>query len=295
MRPGTLCRGRIGDADSVPMYYRIFRWFPKSAFSRMMGLLASISWPGLVLRTVISVYVRVYRIDMSAFVVPDGGFRCFNEFFTRPLREGARPVDADDSAIVSPVDGTVVECGRVREGRLIQAKGRLFELRDLLADDPAWASYDGGLFLTLYLSPRDYHRIHTPYEGRVTRFRYVPGELWTVSPAGFHGVPGLFARNERLISFLETTLGELAVVKVGATVVGKIRVVYHDAESNLRGAQARAVTLPQPAHLAKGAELGRFELGSTVILLLPPGAAELLPLQPGDEVRMGETIARRQQ
>ncbi|MBI3993985.1 MAG: phosphatidylserine decarboxylase [Candidatus Lambdaproteobacteria bacterium] len=274
------------------MYYRLFRWFPKSAFSRLMGVLAGIAWPGPVLRVVIALYVRAYRIDMSVFVEPAGGFRTFNAFFTRGLRPGARPMDAAAQAIVSPVDGTVIEAGRIEAGRLLQAKGRDFSLRELLGDDPAWAAFDGGAFLSLYLSPRDYHRIHTPCAGRVTRFRHVPGELWTVSPAGVQGVPDLFARNERLITFMDTALGELAVIKVGATVVGKIRVVYHEVTSNRPGAGLLACTLPQPVALDKGAELGRFELGSTVILLLPPGAARLEPLRSGDPVRMGQTVAK---
>ncbi len=279
--------------NQADMYYLVFRWFPKSAFSRLMGWFANVPWPRVLLRAVIGVYTRAYRIEMADFQVPAGGFVTFNEFFTRRLRPGARPIDPDSAAIVSPVDGAVVESGRIGEGRLLQAKGRTFSLQALLGDEPGWQSYEGGGFLTLYLSPRDYHRIHAPCAGEVLRFRYLPGELWTVSPAGVRGVPDLFSRNERLITFMRTAWGEVAVVKVGATVVGKIRVVYDEIESNRRGAAVQASTLQTPLPLDKGAELGRFELGSTVILLLPPGMAQLRDFAPGDAVRMGQTVAER--
>ncbi len=274
------------------MYYALFRWFPKSAFSRMMGWLASRAWPAWLLRPAIRVYVRVYGIDMTEFALPVEAFSTFNEFFTRPVRADRRPVLADPRVLVSPVDGTVIEAGGMADGRLIQAKGSDYPLEALLDRDPAWKDYVGGSFLTLYLSPKDYHRIHMPCTGRITRFRYVPGDLWTVGPAGVRGVPNLFARNERLVSFLRTEFGEVALVAVGATVVGKIRVVYHPIESNLRDARPVAVTLPEPVFLNKGAELGRFELGSTVILLTRPGEVELHPLHSGDPVRMGAPIGR---
>ena len=275
------------------MYYLLFRWFPKRGFSRFMGWLADRAWPRPVLGAVIGLYRRLYRIDMADFETPPGGFRTFTAFFTRGLRAGARPVSTDPATIVSPVDGAVVEAGIIREGRLLQAKGHEFSLAALLGGDANWQGYDGGSFITLYLSPRDYHRIHTPCAGRVTRFRHVPGDLWTVSPAGVNGVPGLFARNERLISFMDTALGEVAVVKVGATVVGRVKVVYHDITTNRPGQGVRAETLDPPHALGAGAELGRFELGSTVILLLPPRTSALAPFARGDAVRMGQTIGQR--
>lgn len=276
-----------------PMYYFIFRWFPKRGFSRFMGWLADRAWPRPVLAVVIGLYRRAYRIDMGDFETPAEGFRTFTAFFTRGLRPGARPVTTDAAAIVSPVDGAVVEAGTISNGRLLQAKGHTFSLEALLGGDPNWQAYDGGSFITLYLSPRDYHRIHTPCAGSVSRFRHVPGDLWTVSPAGVNGVPGLFARNERLISFMDTALGEVAVVKVGATVVGRVKVVYHDITTNRPGAAVTVEAISPPHALAAGDELGRFELGSTVILLLPPGTAALEPFQPGAAVRMGMTIGRR--
>ncbi|MBI4083142.1 MAG: phosphatidylserine decarboxylase, partial [Candidatus Lambdaproteobacteria bacterium] len=249
------------------MYHALFRWFPKSAFSRMMGSLASHRWPPAVLRAVLWLYVRAFRVDMAESAIPLGRFETFNAFFTRPLRPGLRPLDPDPARLVSPVDGALGELGPIARGRLIQAKGMDYALADLLGGDPAAARYEGGSFVTFYLSPRDYHRIHSPFGGRVTRFAYVPGELWTVSPLGLRAVPRVFARNERLISFIETPFGELALVAVGATVVGKIRVVYHGVESNLRGAKPLAGPVAPPYAVERGAELARFELGSSVILL----------------------------
>lgn len=274
------------------LYYAAFRWLPKSAFSRLMGWFASRRWPGWLLRPVIRLYVWVYKIDLSEFALPIPAYRTFNEFFTRPVRPDRRPVADDPRLLVSPVDGTVIEAGAMTDGRLVQAKGMDYSLEALLGGDPAWRDYAGGAFATLYLSPRDYHRIHMPCAGRITRFCYLPGELWTVGPAGVRGVPNLFARNERLVTFIRAEFGEVAVVAVGATVVGKIRVVYHPIMSNMKNAVPRTETLPEPVYLPKGAELGRFELGSTVILLIRPGEAGLNPLKSGDPVRMGMPIGR---
>jgi phosphatidylserine decarboxylase len=274
------------------MYYRLFRWFPKRAFSRLLGWLASVAWPGWLLRPVIGAYVAAFRIDMTPFVTPPGGFRTFNAFFTRAVRPELRPLAAAPEALLCPVDGTVIVGGPIAAGQLLQAKGHAYSLRALLGDAPGWEAYQGGTTLTLYLSPRDYHRIHTPCAGRVTRFAYVPGDLWTVSPLGVAQVPGLFARNERVVSFLATDFGELAVVAVGATVVGSVRVVYHELRTNRPGARPLAGALEPPHALARGAELGRFELGSTVIVLTRPGEAVLDDLAPGTPVRMGQAIGR---
>jgi phosphatidylserine decarboxylase len=274
------------------MYYALFRWVPKSLLTRCAGGLADVRWPGFLLRAFIRGYVRAFGIDMAQFVTPPEGWPTFNAFFTRAVRPAARPVAAERDALLSPVDGCVVAAGRIEAGRLLQAKERDYSLAGLLGGDPAWAAYDGGAFVTLYLHPRDYHRIHAPCAGEVVRFRYVPGELWTVGPRGVNEVPGLFARNERWITFLRTARGEVALVKVGATIVGRIRVVYHPGVGHARGAAPLAETLARPHALAAGAELGRFELGSTVILLTRSGEAELDRLEPGRTVRMGERIGR---
>ena len=274
------------------MYYLLFRGFPKSGLTRLAGWLADVQWPRGMLAAFIRRYIRVFGVDMAQFAVPPEGFATFNAFFTRAVLPGARPLAREPDSLLSPVDGRVIEAGRIESGRLLQAKGISYSLAELLGGDPEWPRYDGGGFATLYLHPRDYHRIHTPCAGEVTRFRYVPGELWTVSPTGVRHVPGLFARNERWITFLRTASGEVAVVKVGATIVGRIRVVYHSGVSHAWSAKPLAQALAAPLPLAAGAELGRFELGSTVILLTRPGEAEWLPLKAGEAVRMGARIGR---
>lgn len=272
------------------MYRLVFRFFPKRHFSRLMGVVAAVAWPGWLLQPCLGLYVRFFRIDMGQFQVPPEGFATFNAFFTRPVRPEARPIDDVPESLVSPVDGTVITCDPVSRGRMIQAKGIDYALEDLLGQSPGWEAYDGGQALTAYLSPRDYHRIHAPCAGSVVRHAYIPGDLWTVSPVGVRQVRGLFARNERVVSFIETAFGEVALVAVGATVVGGIRVVYNAMRSNRPGAVPFNETLATPHPLDKGAEWGRFEIGSTIILLLRPGEAAFAPLHPGDPLRMGEAI-----
>ena len=274
------------------MYYRLFRWFPKRAFSRAMGWIAATAWPAWVLWPAIRLYVMLFRIDMAQFVVPAGGFPTFNAFFTRAVKPGQRPMAPQSDALLSPVDGAVIAAGRIDSGQLLQAKGHRYSLAALLGEEPGWQSYEGGTALTLYLSPRDYHRIHSPCTGRVTRFRYIPGDLWTVSPLGVRSVPGLFARNERVVTFLQTDFGEVAVVAIGATIVGSVRVVYHPLSTNRPRAQPIAAAVQPPHDLERGAELGRFELGSTVIVLCRPGEAELDDLAPGTPLQIGQAVGR---
>jgi phosphatidylserine decarboxylase len=194
--------------------------------------------------------------------------------------------------VVSPVDAVVSECGVAAGGKLVQAKGIAYTVAALLGGDEALARrLEGGAYATLYLSPKDYHRIHFPLGGAVTGWRYVPGRLWPVNPASVRTVPGLFTVNERLVTVMETPVGACAAVAVGATVVGRVRASYDVAVpvTNLRGARAAARDYPAPIPVEKGAELGAFEMGSTVILLLEPGRASLR-LAAGQRVQMGEAI-----
>lgn len=273
------------------MYYLLFRLFPKRALTRLMGAVADARWPRPLLDAAIRLYTRLYRIDMTQYEAPPAeGWGSFNRFFVRPLRPGAREIDTRPPTLVSPVDGRVSESGRVVRGRLLQAKGRDYGLEALLAGTPGWEAYEGGTFLTLYLAPGDYHRFHAPCAGQVVRYTYVPGELWSVSPRAVRSVPGLFARNERLVTTLATDFGELTLVAVGATVVGRIEVVY-PADMQAAGApEPRA--LEPPVTLEKGAELGRFAMGSTVILLARPGEAVLEMLPGGQRVEMGDAVGR---
>lgn len=272
------------------LYFLLFRWFPKRLFSRMMGFFAETPWPRWLLGPGIALYAAWFRIDMSDFETPTGGFRTFNAFFTRGLKPGARPVDPENSVLVSPVDGTVLSLQTVAGGKMIQAKGKAYSLFELLGGVAGWEDFDGGQALTIYLSPRDYHRIHSPCHGKIRRLAYVPGDLWTVGPLGVLGVPRLFSRNERAVSLLEGPLGAVALVAVGAKVVGGIRLVYHPLVTNRSGAVAFTHTLDSPFEAETGAELARFQVGSTILLLTRPGETAMAALRPGEVLRMGQTI-----
>jgi phosphatidylserine decarboxylase len=248
--------------------------------------------PRLLLTPLIIIFSRIYSVELTEATQQVSEFRTFNEFFTRQLLPDARPLDPDLNAILSPVDGFIGEYGRINDGRLIQAKGLDYRLADLLLDSKRDSLYDGGEFITIYLAPQNYHRIHSMVEGEVREFSYIPGDLWTVSPLGVHHVPKLFARNERLTTYIQTEKGECALIKVGATVVGRIRVSFHDQISNRHGSMAKQLVLKTPFKLERGDEVGLFELGSTVICLFPPGQVKLNVLELGQKICLGQAIGR---
>lgn len=260
---------------------------PKGQVARWMGGVARTRFPRAAQRLFLRWYVRKYGVDLEECV---GGIQDYDSlaaFFTRALKPGVRPTDLAPSAVVSPVDGRVYTSGVVVGGRIPQAEGQDFAVADLLGEADR---YEGGAFAVLYLSPRDYHRVHTPREGAVSRWRYSPGRLWPVFPAATRHVPELFARNERLTTFLDTDIGEVALVMVGAFGVGRMRVVYADVLTNAGRPEHAAPVVP-PRALGRADELGRFEMGSTVILLFPPGRVAL-SLKPGDAVRLGAAIGQ---
>jgi phosphatidylserine decarboxylase len=245
----------------------------------------------------IGAFVRHFRPDMSDAADPEPhDYPSFNAFFTRSLRPGARPCDANPRALACPVDGTVSQIGRLDGLRLLQAKGHDYSLEALLGGASAWTQrFAGGSFATLYLAPYNYHRIHMPAAAALRAAWFIPGNLFSVNAATAAAVPGLFARNERVVCAFEEGSLAFAVALVGALFVGSIATVWHGDVTPC--SPRRATELPvdtgrSPIRLERGAELGRFNMGSTVILLLPPGAAQWLPqLQPGSPVRVGQTIA----
>ncbi len=268
------------------------RLVPKNAVSRLVGALTRARAPRPVRLLAMRAFAARYGVDLAECGALEQ-FQTFGEFFARPLRPGLRPIAPGAGVLVSPVDGVVSQAGLTRGGRLVQAKGIDYRLDALLGDPAPAARLRGGAFATLYLSPRDYHRIHFPLGGRVVGYRYVPGRLWPVNPASVKGVPGLFTVNERLVTLLDTPLGLCAVVAVGATIVGRVRAYYDPAipVSNLPGARPLARDYGTPIPVEKGQELGAFEMGSTVILVLEPGRAALAPrLVEGAPVRVGEAI-----
>ena len=267
------------------------RLLPKNALSRLVGSLAGmrLGGPG---RVLMQTFARRFGVDLSE-CEPLSRFETFTEFFARPLLPGLRPVAPGSEVVVSPVDAAVSEAGVAWAGRLIQAKGIDYTVAALLGDVGLARRFTGGAYATLYLSPKDYHRIHFPLPGSVVGWRYLPGKLWPVNAASVAVVPGLFAVNERLVTLLESPLGLVAIVAVGATVVGRVRASYREGvpTTNRRGAAPESHDLADPIAVEKGQELGAFEMGSTVILLFEEGRAELSPsLAPGVRVRVGEAI-----
>jgi phosphatidylserine decarboxylase len=225
-------------------------------------------------------------------------YASFNDFFTRALRAGARPIDAADAALVSPVDGRVSQVGAIEEGHLLQAKGHGYSAEALLGSASRAAPFRGGRFATIYLAPFNYHRIHMPMAGTLREAVHVPGALYSVNQVTAENVPGLFARNERVVCVFDTPYGPLAVVLVGALFVGSVSVVWQAGEvtpAKPRPQYPTPLSLPSPAPaLAKGDEMGRFNMGSTVVLLLPPGMAEWeANLVAGQALRLGERIGTR--
>ena len=275
---------------------------PKNPVARGMGGVSRIRMPAWLHRTIVRWFVRKYGVDLSECVGDVDDFPTLAEFFVRPLKEGARTIDPDPDVVVSPVDARAHTFGRIENGMFLQAEGRPARVAQLLgADDPRLPGlgqdiadrYEGGQFAVLYLSPKDYHRVHTPLEGAVARWRYLPGQLWPVFPAATRKVDGLFGRNERLLFELDTSFGRVAEVMVGAFGVGRMSTTVTDLVTNTGGRSVDA-PLDPPLPIGRAAEIGRFHLGSTVILLFEPGQIEWT-LEPGQVVRLGTAIARRVQ
>ena len=266
---------------------------PKKLVTQLAGRFASAELGG-VTQAAISLFVAHYGVDMSEAAEPDiTRYASFNDFFTRALRAGARPLaDAD---YVCPVDGAISQFGAIERDQIFQAKGHHYSTCALLAGDTALAAeFEHGQFATIYLSPKDYHRIHMPCAGRLLRMVYVPGDLFSVNPTTVRGVPGLFARNERVVCVFDTARGPFVLVLVGATIVGSMATVWHGVVTPPRpGEIKRWDYADKPVELAKGAEMGRFLVGSTVVLLWPKGTLKFNPdWTPGGAVRMGQMMGK---
>ena len=243
-------------------------------------------------------FVRHFGIDMAEALHEDPtAYEHFNAFFTRALKPELRPICTEPGGLACPVDGRVSQFGTIREGRIFQAKGHDYSLQTLLGGESDWLrDFDGGQFITIYLSPRDYHRIHMPYDAVLREMIHVPGRLFSVNPATTRVIPGLFARNERVVSLFESGLGPLALVKVGAVNVGSIETVWAGEITPPAGRTVRRwhYDAAQASSLQRGEEMGRFNMGSTVIVLIGRQAAmDWTPgIQPDGVVRLGECIAR---
>ncbi|MGE4069695.1 MAG: archaetidylserine decarboxylase [Lysobacterales bacterium] len=268
---------------------------PHQFLSRIVYYLMRWTW-GPWKRLLIKTLSRAYKIDLADALEPDPeAYASFNDFFTRALRPEARPIASDSGALVSPSDGRISQIGRIRDGRIVQAKGMDYTLSELLGgrEDEA-ARFEGGGFATIYLSPRDYHRVHVPYGGRLRRAIHVPGRLFSVAPWTTESIPRLFARNERLALLLDTDQGPMAVILVGAIFVSSIETTFDGEVTPPYADQVRVQDYPgdQAPAFAVGAEIGRFNMGSTVIVLsaaaFPDWDAALSADTP---VRMGQRLS----
>ncbi len=289
-----LHEGNAGALDylrSLPTYL-----LPHHLLSRLVLAATRIRNPR-VTEAVVRRFAALYDVDLEEAVVPDEGYSHFNAFFTRALKPGARSLDPRDDVLASPVDATVSAVGAINDGRIIQAKGQGFTVQELLGGDAQLAqTFSGGDFATLYLSPRDYHRIHMPLEGRLRASIYIPGRLFSVAPHIVRSVPRLFARNERLVTMYDSPHGPFAMVLVGAIFVACIETVWSGVVTPPHGSRIRRQDYPREGdgaiQLARGAEMGRFNMGSTVILLFPRDTLQWsTELACASPVRMGEAIA----
>jgi phosphatidylserine decarboxylase len=282
-----------GLAPGLGARFALVRALPRKAVSRALGVLSRTPLPRPVLRRAIGAYVRAFDVDLSECDRPTSAFRTFGEFFARPLRPGARPVDPDPGAIVSPVDGRVHASGRLERGLVLPVKGAPYPLADLVGGAPEAIALEGGTFVTLYLAPRDYHRIHWPFDAQVLEARTLPGDLWPVDPKAVEGVRGLFVRNERVAVLGRAAHGPFALVPVGALNVGSIRLAFCGVRTNVAAlGRRRSMRFRPPVEVAKGAPFGWFDFGSAVVLACGPGAGVLDALEPGTAVRVGRPIGR---
>lgn len=267
---------------------------PKQFLTELAGKAAGAKGRALT-TNVIRWFVGRYGVNMSEAANPDiASYPTFNEFFTRPLKEGARPLAEAD--FVCPVDGAISQFGHIEGDQIFQAKGHAYSTQALVGGDAALAAqFEDGDFATLYLSPKDYHRIHMPCVGQLRQMIYVPGALFSVNPTTARGVPGLFARNERVVCVFQSEFGPWVLTLVGATIVGSMATVWHGVVNPpRRAAVCRWAYKPGEVDLARGAEMGRFLLGSTAVLLFPKGVARFNPdWAPARAIRMGEHMADR--
>ncbi|MFH0975786.1 MAG: archaetidylserine decarboxylase [Spirochaetota bacterium] len=269
-----------------------FKIIPKNFISRAFGSIARLQLPASVMEFVIRHYCNAYKVNQYEIDYPAAGFKSFDEFFTRKLKAGVHKIDLKSDSIVSPVDARIDEFGKINQFRIIQAKGIEYSLRELVPSAMADEFADGS-FITLYLSPADYHRIHSPVSGKVAGYFSIPGNLFPVKEAMVNGINGLFSKNERAITYIKNSKGICAVCKIGAMNVGRITLSYADVETNRLSGEKKELLFNkngQPS-VKKGQEIGIFHLGSTVILLFRKNSVKFASIKKGQKIRMGQRIA----
>jgi len=278
---------------STEIFVALQRLLPKHALSRLVAKLAESKCRRLK-NLLINRAIKAFDINMQEAVSDDlDHYENFNAFFTRQLKPDARPIDPEDSSVVSPADGAISQAGKITQNRIIQAKGVDYSLNRLIGDSNQGELYNNGTFATIYLAPKDYHRVHIPMDGQLLSSRYIPGELFSVNQQTAEALPGLFARNERLVcEFKSQQIGHFSVIFVGAMLVAGIETVWGGFETPGPGAIRETDYSAENITFNKGDEIGRFKFGSTVILLFPNHSLSLTEtVQPEASVRMGEKIA----
>src|SRR5690606_31395787 len=270
------------------------RLLPRKRMSRALGRMAALPASRAILAQAIDLYVRAYGVDRGEAEIPPVGFATFVEFFTRRLKPGARPIEGGEETLVSPADGLVEDVGPIEPSARLRVKGQEYEVGELLGDPADAARFEGGVFAVVYLSPRDYHRVHAPVRGPVRAVRHVGGTLFPVNRFGVRSYPRLFARNERVAVFQESEAhGEVATILVGAIGVGRISLAFDPTiMTNVgRGPTTQRYHTAHAPALARGDELGTFHLGSTVVLLTGPDRPLSMLVRAGDRVRVGQAMA----
>jgi phosphatidylserine decarboxylase len=271
-------------------YFFALKIFPKEFVSRLMGMLSEKRLPKIILVPWISAYCMLFGVEMSESKKDVYDFSTFNEFFTRELKSGLRKTDATKKSVISPVDGRITEFGAIEKNTLIQAKGKTYTLESFLESAEYAKKFENGSFITIYLAPKNYHRIHAPISGKITGYQYIPGSLFCVSKMSSEVIDNLFSKNERLITYMESQKGIIAIAKVGACIVGKIRASYESAAFDTSSNMKLKKTYSKKIPVKKGDEIGWFEIGSTVVLLFEKGAISFEELARGTEIKMGQKI-----
>ena len=274
-------------------YIILLSILPKNLLSYTFGLFTQIRLPRFMMIPILKAFAKIYKINLDEAELSLWEYNSLNQFFTRALKAEARIIDSAENAIVSPVDARVIHFGDITQSTLIQAKGINYSLKELLGSEKHYPYFKNGKFITFYLSPQDYHRIHSPFHGKILGYYYEPGKLFPVNDLAALKITGLYPKNERLITFIQTQYGKIAVVKVGASNVGKIRVTY-----DMKIVTNSWIRLPKEVEysnvdimIQKGAELGRFEMGSTVILVFETDTVDLVNMEKDGKQTYGSTVA----
>lgn len=277
------------------LFVALQRTLPKHGLSRVIAKLAESKRPWLK-NKLISAAIKAFDINMAEAATEDlDAYENFNAFFTRELKAGVRPIDTSKTSLISPADGAISQAGQISKNRILQAKGIDYSVSRLVGNSTQAMAYENGSFATIYLSPKDYHRVHMPISGKLLSSRYIPGELFSVNDQTAQALPGLFARNERLVCEFESTeCGHFSLIFVGAMLVAGIETIWSGFEQPGPGAVRETDYSEDAFHFAKGDEIGRFKFGSTVILLFPQQSIEWSDnIKPSATVKMGEKIAEK--